>query len=262
MSRSLPTLNHPDIDDSGPHPNRFDQVEAAIYDALQLVLVTLELIDKDSVVYPHYFARRDKDKVKQVFEAVAGPCGTGNVLLSNIHIQTTDTRPPGCDEWTPAHMNVHDGDSPFIVLCPLHVWKKKAFTILAGAGDPDINPGIWPDEYLRCKEVVGDGRVNWRMETLGAILLHEYLHFNLLVKHVYDKEILDQKLPDGRGAYGPWAVYDNLNQNLLSRVNADSYVYYAMHLFWKEVCGVDFAAPLRDPDEMDVDCGGQPCREP
>lgn len=90
-----------------------------------------------------------------------------------------------------------------------------------------------PARYLRCQDVYGDdGRVGWRMEILDAVLLHEYFHFNSLTKSVYGRPILDQVLPDGTGAYGVEAVYDNLNRYLLAGVNADSYTYYDLHLFW------------------------------
>lgn len=93
------------------------------------------------------------------------------------------------------------------------------------------------------------------------MLLHEYFHFNSLTQSVYGREILDQVLPDGSGSYGAEGVYDNLNKNLLARVNADSYTYYALHLFWKEVCGVDYQKPLT-MDELDPDCEYQACRVP
>ncbi|KAL9579089.1 MAG: hypothetical protein Q9212_005311 [Teloschistes hypoglaucus] len=258
MERGLPSISLEDIDDSTPHPNQHDQVETAIVDALQLALVTLELIDNDRDVYPHYFARSDREKVKEVFRRVAGPCSTGNVLLSNIHIQTTDTNPPGCDEWILARIVKRDGHSPVIILCGPQVWRKKAFTVLPGAGFAENNPA----RYLDCQQVWGEnGRISWRMETLGAVLLHEYFHFNDLTQSVYGRDILDQVLPNGDGAYGVEAVYDNLNKNILARINADSYTQYALHLFWRELCGVEYQAPLM-PDAMDVDCGGQPCRVP
>lgn len=162
MQRGLPSINAEDIDNHSPHPNNHDQVEAAVIDALQLALVTLELIDNDNDVYPHYFARSDRAMAKEVFERVAGVCRTGNVMLSNIHIQTADINPPGCDEYTLAHTVGHETETPCIVLYPPHVWDKKAYTILPGTGPPEQNP----TRYLTCHDVYGDdGRVSWRMET-------------------------------------------------------------------------------------------------
>ncbi|KAL8626818.1 hypothetical protein Q9189_007481 [Teloschistes chrysophthalmus] len=259
MYRGLPSIDY-DVE-HGPQPNNWDQVEAAIRDALQLALVTLELIDNDNDIYPHYFSRRDKTKVKAVYESVAGECRTGNVLLSKVHIQVTDNfNPPGCDEETLLSMRGPSTDSPVIVLCPPpDVFKKKAYTRLKDdTGDPETQP----DRYLRCQDVTANNgagyHVSYRMETLGALFLHEYMHYHRLTYPVYGRSILDQQLNDGDEAYGPVAVYDNLNKNTLARVNADSYVYYAMHLFWSEVCGggVKFAAPRRDVDDIDVDCGG------
>ncbi|KAL8777230.1 MAG: hypothetical protein Q9194_002668 [Teloschistes cf. exilis] len=121
MQRGLPSINMQDVDHQSPHANEYDQVEAALSDALQLALVALRLIDNDQDVYPHYFAPDNRDMVKEVYETVAGICGTGNVLLSNIHIQTTDFNPPICDEYTLAHMIGQDTETPVIVLYPPHV---------------------------------------------------------------------------------------------------------------------------------------------
>lgn len=104
MQRGLPSINIQDVGHHSLHPNEYDQVEAALSDAFQLALVTLRLIDNDQDFYPHYLAQDDRDMVKKVYEAAAGICGTGNVLLSNIHIQTTDFNPPICDEYTLAHV--------------------------------------------------------------------------------------------------------------------------------------------------------------
>ncbi|KAL8664179.1 MAG: hypothetical protein Q9202_003257 [Teloschistes flavicans] len=189
---------------------------------------------------------------------VTTQCKTGNVMLSKIHIQTTDnSNPSGCDEETLLYMRGAASDAPVMILCPPNVFKKKAYTRLKGdTGDPETNP----DRYLRCQEITANGHVSYHMESLGALFLHEYLHYDSLVKQVYGRPILDQQLPNGDDAYGPVAVYDNLNKKTLARVNADSYAFYAMHLFWKEVCGVDFEPPRVGVDDIDVDCGGPgPC---
>ncbi|KAI4105164.1 MAG: hypothetical protein L6R37_002883 [Teloschistes peruensis] len=256
MYRELPSIDYDD-EHTRPHPNDWDQVEAAIVDALQLALVALELIDNDADIYPHYFSRRDREKVKAVYERVAGECKTGNVLLSKIHIQTTDlSNPPGCDKETLVYMRGPATDALIMVLCPPDVFQKKAYTRLIG--DDTRDPETQPDRYLRCQDITADGQhVSYRMESLGALFLHEYLHYDTLTQPIYGRPILDQKLPSGEDAYGPVAVYDNLNKNLLSRVNADSYVFYAVHSFWREVCGVEFKAPRGGGgDDVDVDCGG------
>ncbi|KAL8634874.1 MAG: hypothetical protein Q9228_007575, partial [Teloschistes exilis] len=200
MYRGLPSIDY-DVEYTRPHPNDWDQVEAAIIDTLQLALVTLELIDSDADVYPHYFSRRDRDKVKAVYARVAGECKTGNVLLSKIHIQATDlSNPRGCDEETLIYMRGPATDAPIMVLCPPGVFNKKAYTRRL-KGDDTRDPETHPDRYLRCQDVTAnDHHVSYRMESLGALFLHEYLHYDTLTQPSYGRPILDQELPSGEGA--------------------------------------------------------------
>ncbi|KAL8712688.1 MAG: hypothetical protein Q9220_003220 [cf. Caloplaca sp. 1 TL-2023] len=238
-----------DIVDTLFHPNKHDQVETAIYDALQLAMVAWDRIDNDNIIFPNYFARRDRANVKQVFENIIGICKTGNVMLSKLLIQTTDPS-NDCDDDTLAFMDDDEPNFPFIVLCP-SAFTQKAFTMLKGAPDPknDVN------RYVRCDEIVANGHVSYLMNSLGATLLHEYTHYDKLMQPVYGKSILDQKLNDNQGAYGPWAVYNNLNKALLARVNADSYTYYALEVFFTHFCGTAFAAPREGIDDDDLSDG-------
>ncbi|KAL8992623.1 MAG: hypothetical protein Q9169_006955 [Polycauliona sp. 2 TL-2023] len=245
-----------DILDSAVHPSPRDRVNGAIYDALQLVLVALDKIDNDNTIFPNYFSRRDRVKVKAVFQAIAGPCNTGNVMLSQLTIRTTDEKKLCSGGDTFAYLYPNDADQPFLTICPLF-FKKKHFTMVKGARDPENDP----DHYVRCQEIQANGHVSYVMETMGATLLHEYTHFDKLIKPVYSKSILDQSLDDGTQAYGSFYVYNNLNKNIKARVNADSYTYYALELFWTEVCQTNFLPPRENIDDIDPDCGGTPCTD-
>ena len=97
----------------------------------------------------------------------------------------------------------------------------------------------------------------------------------------FGAEIIDQ--PNG---YGPVNVYNNLPKSL-SRLNADSYMYYAcvsrhhlcshppfiftdtlpgnlQHVFWQQTCGnpvgMEFQAPRAGTDDEDPDCNDQTCQ--
>lgn len=235
-----------------------DQVYTAIYNALRLVLVVLETIDSDDTIYPHYFSRRDKAKVKAVYQRLAGTCDTGNIDLSKLSIQQTDIAlpPHDCDDSTLACTASSTGAAPIIVICDYR-FKKKAFTKLNGAQDPENDPA----HYLRCRELVDIGHVNSEMQHLGSVLLHEYMHFEMLVQDIYQKPLDDQLDEDGDPAYGPVATYDNLNKNLLARVNIESYRWYALQVFWSQVCDFQFQAPRERIDTFDPDCpGNSGCR--
>ncbi|KAI4195837.1 MAG: hypothetical protein LQ350_006951 [Teloschistes chrysophthalmus] len=216
-------------------------------------MVTLARIDQDTIIFPNYFSRRDKGKVKQVFERLAGECLVGSSMLAQITIQSHETLGPhghGCEVDTVAYMFSYQLDSPRIVICPLG-FRKRAYTRIRGGGS---NYEDDPDQYVRCQELRAIGRVTVHMETLGSGLLHEYMHFEHLLFDIFGKSINDQITRDGRVAYGPTAVYNNLNKNLLSRINADSYSFYALQVFWTEVCQFSFAAPQYPEDDEDPDC--------
>ncbi|KAI4271154.1 MAG: hypothetical protein LQ337_006209 [Flavoplaca oasis] len=243
-----------DVLDSANHPSPRDRVSGAIYDALQLVIVALDKIDNDNTIFPNYFSRRDREKVKAVYQAIAGPCNTGNVMLSDLTLTTQEEPDEECDVDTLAYLYPPSGEQARITLCP-NFFKKKAFTMVKGAPNPDDDP----DHYVRCEELRADGHVSYHMETMGAVLLHEYTHFNRITKSIFSKRILDQESSDGKLAYGAYRVYNELNKNLLSRVNADSYTYYAMELFWTEFCNFQFLAPRKGIDDDDSACGGSVC---
>ncbi|KAI4093298.1 MAG: hypothetical protein L6R37_007394 [Teloschistes peruensis] len=250
-------VNEPKIDSDvlnfGPAPTERDKVETAIYDALQLVMVTLAKIDQETTIFPDYSSRRDKGKVKRVIERLAGECLVGNSMLAKITIRTHDTMAPqgkGCGHDSVAYTFSYQDDLPRIVISPLG-FKKRAYTTIRGVGGSYEDD---PDHYVRCREIRAIGRVSVHMETLGSALLHKYMHFDHLMFDIYGKSIDDQELRGGRAAYGPSAVYNNLNKNLLSRTNPDSYSIYAVQVFWSEVCQFSFAAPQYPTDDVDPDC--------
>lgn len=176
-----------DLPDTDTHPNQLDQVETAFNDALEMAAYVLQNIDTDTTIFPHYFDEGDRAGVKNVFAAILGTTTipqnptTGNALLGNILVQTTD-QDGGCDGKTLAYMGDHNTDNPFIVLCP-SAFNKKAVTILKGAPDPSDNPDD-AAHYIQCEELDANGHVSYLMNSLGATLLHEYTHYDSLVQFV------------------------------------------------------------------------------
>ncbi len=261
--RAEPGTGDDDFPDTEPHPNRLDQVETAFSDAFELAAYVLNSIDDDIDIFPHYFNGGDRAGVKNVFLAIFGTTtipenpSVGNDLLANIHIQREDTEGQCKDPRTLAYM--HDGETkkPTIVLCDT-AFKKKAVTKLKGA-DPqnDEDKKKW---YMTCEPLEENGHVSYLMNTLGATLLHEYLHFDGLVESVFGAPIIDQADPSGKPiGYGPVQVYDSLSKDL-APFNADSYTYYALHNLWNVLCQKDFKAPRAGTDDADPDCGGKVCK--
>ena len=238
--------------------NQLDQVETAFNDALELASYVLSAIDKDTTIYPNYFADEDRANVKAVYSAIIGQTivpenpSTGNDLLGKILVQTTDTENK-CDDQTLAYTNDGDTEKPYIVLCP-NAFKKKAVTSLKGAENPADNPND-AAHYIQCLDFEADGgHVSYKMNSLGATLLHEYTHDDNLVKSIFSASIIDQT--DG---YGPVNVYNKLDKGL-AKLNADSYIYYASEVLWSELCGNTFQAPRALIDDSDPDCGGSTCK--
>lgn len=263
LKRGEPGTGDDDFPDTEPHPNALDQVETAFNDALELAAYVLNDIDDDIDIFPHYFNGGDRAGVKNVFLAIFGTTSipenpaTGNDLLDKIHVQRQDTEGQCTNQRTLAYM--HDGqtDKPTIVLCD-NAFKKKAVTELKGADPQKDEDKKW---YATCDPLTENGHVSYLMATLGATMLHEYLHFDGLVESIFGAPIIDQDDPNGNPiGYGPVQVYDSLSKDL-APFNADSYTYYALHNLWHVLCQKDFAAPRAGTDDADPDCGGQSCGE-
>lgn len=94
-----------------------------------------------------------------------------------------------------------------------------------------------------------DEHVSWKMDTLGAILLHEYTHYVDLQNPPLDDATKDF-------AYGPLKTR-NLDKAVAS-INADSYTWAATENLWTTICGHDFVDP-REVDSLDPGCGNLVC---
>ncbi|KAL8637857.1 MAG: hypothetical protein Q9228_004922 [Teloschistes exilis] len=132
-----------DIDGKRPYPTQLDQVFTAMYNALQIILIIYKKIGDNTDIYPHYFERRDRGRVTEVFQRLAGYCSIGNSTMAQVTMQITDDENAcqalqgGLAEAYSFHPARH---SPKIVLCPI-ASHKKAFTLLNGVtGNPKKLP--------------------------------------------------------------------------------------------------------------------------
>lgn len=251
--RGEPTTGD-DLPDTEPHPNQLDQVETAFADAILLAQHAYENIDDDNTIFPNYFGLRSRNGVKKVFGAIIGSSSLlgnydGSELLGNIHVQTTDSSDL-CSTGTLAYTTT-DTVGQHIVLCP-DAFKKKAIGKLNGA-DP-TKPGD-ASHFIDCNTLKANGHVSYLMNALGATLVHEYTHYDELTKDIFQgKPIIDQD-----NGYGPYNVYGRLNKNTAAFLNADSYMYYAVHSYFNKACDFEFEAPRTGTDDVDPDCGGTVC---
>ncbi|KAK4683051.1 hypothetical protein QC764_0025440 [Podospora pseudoanserina] len=251
-------LAHPSPDtgedfpeDETPLPNRLNKVETAFRDAIELTSVVLSVIETDKTIYQHYFSPDDREEITRIFRDLNNN-GEGHEMLGNFLVQTTDLD-NACGDRGLAYSGDYNTDRPFIVICP-RAFNKKAINDLEGKDRGDEDARAF---YAGCAEDGGDigDHVSFHFNTLGMTLLHEYLHYDLIIGASFGSIVDD---PDGQPGYGPVAVYDRLPKEL-ARVNADSYAYYAAEVYWSLICQKEFQAPREGVDDADPDCGDQAC---
>lgn len=146
------------------------------------------------------------------------------------------------DEDTLAQLRYEESGSPTLVICDIafkHGGIGKGYGIL-----PRVRA-------VECSNFANPAQVSWRMDTLGALILHEYTHYRLLVAPPLAKETTDEEY--GYGSYNTRQLPKSL-----ALYNADSYSWMATENLWNEICQVDYAAPDRSSDN-DPKCGLRAC---
>lgn len=255
-------FNTPVIDPNGDFSDQDKlQLTDAFSDALELA--SYAETDLNDAIFQKYFNEADKTTVLAVFDNILGnPADesdpVGNTKLTQITVTTdyiNDDFPDYvCDGATFAAMRNGLTDNPIIVICP------SAFGH-GGIGKSYGEQGT--DDYIdaiTCQYFTQDStRVNWRMETLGAVFLHEYTHFQSLVVPPLAARTTDYEGENGGPeGVGPYATR-NLNHGY-SVSNADSYTWLATENLWNVICGNN--GPYGDPVEDDADdpnCGDETC---
>jgi hypothetical protein len=176
-----------------------------------------------------------------VFKQIVGPenNGDGNLLIRKMTAVKDYVHDDGhgpalmCADEYLDQMGLRDvkTDSPKLIVC------KEGFEL--GAINHNF-PGV---EGVTCGVIWP--RISRMMQTSGSVLLHQYLYWGELVspvlweafgeKHVRDVDI------------GCWEV--RKIDKKLAMVNADSYVWLALELFWRGECTA--RGPLQEPNEFD-----------
>lgn len=109
-------------------------------------------------------------------------------------------------------------------------------------------------------DTIGE-RVTWKMDTLGAIILHEYTHFGNLVYPSLGQGTGDTMPDDDSLVYGcvnvqsPFvAAFD------AASMLADSYAWFATEAFWTAHCNTQYGKS-QPHDDKDPNCGDVACSE-
>lgn len=141
--------------------------------------------------------------------------------------------------WTP---------NPQMVLC------NAAFTH-GGIGKGYGLLPIWPFGVPAVACGNFDPEVSWKMDTLGATLLHEYTHYLNLVGPPGGAGPLPRETDDI--AYGPYNVR-NMDKTQATK-NGDSYNWFATENLWTVICQKQYTDPAA-PDSIDPGCGQGICQ--
>lgn len=161
-----------------------------------------------------------------------------NLDLRNIKVvqdsPSGDNHETACDAGNNyAQLRGYTVQYPELIICP-RLWKHAAAFPFAGAP-------TWPDVKAPTCASVGD-RVTRKMFTMGTVFVNKFTHYQWIMgTPLKDYGGFTQEL-----ARGPIAVLALKREQ--SRVNADSYAWFATELVWSMNCGKDFQAPIAGDD--------------
>ncbi|KAK4544580.1 hypothetical protein LTR36_004152 [Oleoguttula mirabilis] len=255
-------LNTPVIDPNGDFDDQdIQQLTDAFSDALELASYAVTDLDDD--IFQKYFDEADQTTVLSVFDNILGnpadessPIGNAKLTQITVTSDYIDDDFPNyvCDGATFAAIRNELADNPTIVICPSafgHGGNGKSY------GDESSNNFV---DAITCEYFTqASTRVSWMMETLGAILLHEYTHFQSLVDPALADPTTDYEGENGDPeSVGPYSAR-NLDHGL-AVTNADSYTWMATENLWSVICKNE--GPYDDPtedDAVDSNCGDETC---
>ncbi|KAL8757089.1 MAG: hypothetical protein Q9184_004308 [Pyrenodesmia sp. 2 TL-2023] len=181
-----PTTGDDDFPDIEPHPNDLDKVEGAVHDTAQLASNAID-----------YLTGSDNT----IFLHYFNESDKDNVKKVFETILGTTTIP----------------ENP--------TFNRKGVTLINGAENP-ANNGEDAKFYTSCEELNANGYVSYLMNSLGATIFHEYLHYDTIIEPVFSQKIVHE---DGKNGYGPVNIYTGGNFNRSKAItNTDSYTYLAL----------------------------------
>ncbi|KAH7050081.1 hypothetical protein B0J12DRAFT_663164 [Macrophomina phaseolina] len=236
-----------DVDDISDQ-NQKTALTQGLKDAVAVAQTVLDKMDTDKHKdkLAKWFGDDEKypDLVKKVFENFVGENkdNEGAEVLGKVKVHDDDYyKIDGknfCDIVTDtgkrgtAYYKSRDG-KPGMHFCPRYFDDRK------NAEDYTKNNCASIAEHINTQTI---GRA-----FQGANVLHEFMHYPRVGKDAIGSQIKDV-------AYGAYSCYTlKSNEELLKKgktiENADSYVYYAMHVWLTETCGKDFSYPRNENDD-------------
>ncbi|KAL8671364.1 MAG: hypothetical protein Q9168_004146 [Polycauliona sp. 1 TL-2023] len=204
------------------------------------VFTPLRGINSDSPIFKHYFLEEHRDKVKKVMLKLMGnPASMGDVKndganeLGKVTFQGVDTPnndddDAGCaKEGTRMYTEYYDTNGPVVVVCE-DAW-------------------VFPDRDDQKCDDLGD-TLSDDFAILGHLVLHEYTHWDWLLKDIIGGEIVDTHRDKQASGYGLENAYHDLDKKY-AVFNADSYAWYATEVLWTVLCSKEYKAPGDDDSD-------------
>ncbi|PIA90932.1 hypothetical protein CB0940_11074 [Cercospora beticola] len=234
----------PDFDMNNPTDSgHVQQLKDGQTDAVQLASYLEQSWSNavDNGIYGHYFGDADKDAVQKVYKNIwgtddqEGSIDLGYIFWTNKDIKGICT--------TPGTEKV--GDSITLAYIGNLVRNNQQIAI---AHMCDQGYDVPKRSDVSCDSL--GSTVSTLMDVLGAIILHEYTHFDRIGKAATGTHIGDK-------AYGPLDVKGLSDADKL--INADSYRWLALEYYWTTVCGKTFSGPRDDRDNDESACQPGKC---
>lgn len=213
--------------------------QAGVLDAVSLAISAFRGVDAYPDSFARYFPPADACSVKAVFQQLYSPhAGPASAVFSDykIYYETSS-------DISQLAMTNRD--------CSINMLGNSPSKMTPSADDPGalrgycvLCPLLFQWSPGRLADVGGcnalDPYTSLKMDAAGSTILHEWLHWTRLFKPIVGLAIIDfyppigWSPPNGYGVYNSWL----LNRNYPSRTlfNADSYMWFAMESYWRQMC--------------------------
>ncbi|OJD34107.1 peptidase m35 [Diplodia corticola] len=216
-------------------------LKTGLKDAVEVASTALDKMDDEK--YKSYLSAwfgdddNHRDTVRQVYKNFVGSNHNkeGADVLGNVIVHNDDYHEINGQKFCSINNNGKTGTAyykvkdkkPGMHFCPKFFERKSK------------------DEYIKDKcagiaQHINTGSIGRVFQ--GANVLHEFMHYSKVGKEATGTQVADPAY----GAYNCYKLKDtDKTQTIL---NADSYVYYAMHIWLTETCGRDFSYPRDEQD--------------
>ncbi|EUC43262.1 hypothetical protein COCMIDRAFT_7299 [Bipolaris oryzae ATCC 44560] len=236
-----------------------DKLTQGLKDAITIAAKTLEKMDDEQHLdkLEYWFGDQHSDangreQIRQVYKNFVGENtdGTGADVNGDVIVDDTDYWKPKAGQAPNA-----DGQTPFCSLeqdgktgtayFKRHSDKKPGMHFCDKVWSRDNLAGLLADD---CSALSGQvSTATWSKNFIGSNVLHEFMHYPKIGQEALGTQITDWKYDAFQCR--ALAVNDDVNERTKTLTNADTYVWYALHIAFTELCGKSFSGPRNERDD-------------